>query len=299
MGNVCDSCPGDALNDQDGDGICAGTGFDVPKTGDHDNCPTAANTSQADTDHDGPGDACDVCQSDALNDGDGDGTAPARASAPPRSAIRTTAHPLERQPGELGRRSPGQCLRQLRDERRPGGRRRDTLGDACDPCASDPLNGGDGYCAGAGFLPPKAGDNDNCPVSSNPAQTNSDGDARGDVCDNCPLATNPDQANSDADTFGDACDNCRFVTNQDQADADGDGVGNVCDFDTDNDGVDDALDCAPANGTVYAAPVEVRGVSLRYAPTTEISGPAGPGSGPGTTYDIATGLCRDARTPAR
>src|SRR5436309_1056617 len=50
IGNVCDSCPGDALNDQDGDGICAGTGFDVPKTADHDNCPTVANASQADSD---------------------------------------------------------------------------------------------------------------------------------------------------------------------------------------------------------------------------------------------------------
>jgi hypothetical protein len=35
---------------------------------------------------------------------------------------------------------------------------------------------------------------------------NSDGDPRGDVCDNCPLATNPAQTDTDGDGLGDACD---------------------------------------------------------------------------------------------
>src|SRR5206468_4019437 len=45
LGDDCDLCPGDPQNDQDGDGICAGSGFRPPKTADHDNCPGAANPS--------------------------------------------------------------------------------------------------------------------------------------------------------------------------------------------------------------------------------------------------------------
>lgn len=63
--------------------------------------------------------------------------------------------------------------------------------------------------------------------------------------DNCPLASNPDQTDSEdptnghgerGDKVGDACDNCPRVFNTDQLDTDGDGLGNACDPDTDNDG---------------------------------------------------------------
>lgn len=56
IGDACDSCPNDPLNDVDEDGVC----------GDVDNCPTVANSSQSDIDGDGIGDECD-------NDKDGDG----------------------------------------------------------------------------------------------------------------------------------------------------------------------------------------------------------------------------------
>jgi hypothetical protein len=49
IGNACDSCPGDALNDLDGDGVC----------GLVDNCPNTANPAQDDTDGDYIGDACE------------------------------------------------------------------------------------------------------------------------------------------------------------------------------------------------------------------------------------------------
>ncbi|TET96749.1 MAG: hypothetical protein E3J29_05215, partial [Dehalococcoidia bacterium] len=98
---------------------------------------------------------------------------------------------------------------------------------------------------------------DNCPLTFNPNQKDSDGDGSGDACDpdddndglldtvdNCPGVYNPDQANVDShlDDDGDACDpdldgdglsrsqdNCPLHPNPDQADSDGDFLGDVCD----------------------------------------------------------------------
>jgi hypothetical protein len=66
------------------------------------------------------------------------------------------------------------------------------------------------------------------------ADTDLDGVANG--LDNCPVTANPAQTNSDGDARGDACDNCSLVANAAQQDTDNDGYGNICDADINNSG---------------------------------------------------------------
>ena len=134
--------------------------------------------------------------------------------------------------------------------------------DLGDVCTDDPNNDADsdGICVGSGYLPPKTGDNDNCPETPNPDQTNTDvivnppGDALGDACD-------PDDDNDtvmdgdDADLLdpyvcrdldSDSCDDCSVLgqpdVSDDGTDTDADGACNAGDPDDDNDTVLDGDD---------------------------------------------------------
>ncbi len=95
-------------------------------------------------------------------------------------------------------------------------------------------------------------------LGTNPELADTDEDTVGDASDNCPLTANADQLNSDTDAAGNACDddddndsvldegdNCPLVANPDQADTDRNGIGNACDVDTDGDGISDPLDNCP------------------------------------------------------
>ncbi len=102
----------------------------------------------------------------------------------------------------------------------------------------------DGNLVPADTIPDVA---DNCPMTGNQDQANSDSDNMGDACDpdddndgiedgpdDCPLARNPPDVDLDGDGTPDA-----------QSDVDGDGVGDACDPDADGDGVPNAADVCP------------------------------------------------------
>ena len=94
---------------------------------------------------------------------------------------------------------------------------------------------------------------DNCRLTPNRDQHNTDGDADGNACDAFP--TDPtEQDDTDSDGTGDNADNCPTSYNPDQNNTDGDADGDACDAfphdptehqDTDNDGIGDRADRCP------------------------------------------------------
>jgi thrombospondin type 3 repeat protein len=268
VGDACDNCPSlfnVPQDDVDGDlrgGAC-------------DNCPAISNPSQDDTDTDGFGDGCDNCVSvanagqqnldgDALGDAcdpddDNDTIADVADNCP------TVANASQADPDQDGVGSAcDNCPNASNLEQTDGDT--DGFGDACDNCAgiSNP-NQLDGDSDNVGNVC------DNCPAVSNNDQLDGDSDNVGNVCDNCPAVSNTGQVDGDSDTVGDVCDNCSAVSNTGQDDFDADNLGDACDPDDDNDGANDASDCAPLNATASTPPVEAGGVQLSKVGGTTVA----------------------------
>ena len=96
-------------------------------------------------------------------------------------------------------------------------------------------------------------DDDNCDLVPNPAQTDLDGDDRGDACDR----------DRDGDDFDDGFDNCPTVYNLEATDVNGDGLVND-QLDRDRDGIGTA--CDPDEPAIGAPPPPRPGTPDRSRP---------------------------------
>jgi hypothetical protein len=252
VGDACDPCPGDSLNDPDLDGLCATV----------DNCPTASNPLQDDADTDALGDACDNCPglaNPAQLDFDADGSGDVCDADDDNDGYAD----LDESTG---------C---------------DPASDPFDPLSVPEDNDGDGSCD---TLDPDD-DNDAVADGEDAAPFDAlvCRDLDGDFCDDCSAGQGADTANDGPDFEGDGlcdigdpdddndlvdddkdsapfdptvcrdqdldtCDDCSAGTGADTAndgpDFEGDGLCDAGDPDDDNDGyldVDETTLCSPTS----------------------------------------------------
>jgi hypothetical protein len=232
IGDVCDVCPADRKNDRDNDGICAGIGFQFPKTGDKDNCPEMYNPRQDDWDGIPPGNACDPeylldpnSTDPTFADPDGDnlsdaeefyyGTDPYLADSDYDNQkdgyeilVLFTSPIVSDTDSDGYFDGDDNCPTVFSENQNDSDR--DNTGDVCDLCPADQKNDQDldGYCKGNGYLPPKLGDRDNCPSVHNLNQFDWDRFPPGNACDPeyllDPNSTDPRFADPDGDNLSDA-----------------------------------------------------------------------------------------------
>lgn len=87
-----------------------------------------------------------------------------------------------------------------------------------------------GYSGLGAEIPSDLGHKVNIRVTALQTILDSDQDGIADENDNCPLTFNPDQSDVDGDGVGDVCDNCVETPNSDQLDSNGNGIGDACDY---------------------------------------------------------------------
>jgi len=152
-GDACDPCPFDALDDIDGDGLCAN----------EDNCPEVSNTGQSNMDGDPFGDACDNCpltnapnNLDLDQDGLGDVCDNCPAIANPGQEDEDLDHD-----GDVCDNCPSTSNPDQFDADGDG------VGSACDTCIDEDHDG-------FGSLTATSCAVDNCTYVSNPDQADSD-----------------------------------------------------------------------------------------------------------------------------
>jgi len=203
-GDVFEQCDGD--KDGIGDECDAETDSDSDdEPDDEDNCPCVQNERQEDVDHDNVGDLCDNCRH--------------TVNAPQTNSDED----------DLGDACDNCLLMNNNDQTDVDS---DEVGDTCDNCPlvfnatqldSEIAAGPDGACGTDDDHSTLFGPDGDCGTLDDQI-----GDGHGDSCDNCRLTVNEEQTDTDADGVGDDCDNCAMDFNPDQADADSDGTGDVC-----------------------------------------------------------------------
>ena len=223
--------PGTTFVDSDGDGEGDTTDADIDGDGvlNDDDAFDTDPTETTDTDGDGTGDNSD-------NDIDGDGVAN-NDDLFPRNPFETIDTDRDGVGNNEDDDDDGDGVSDAQEEQNGSDPlNRDTDGDGVldnvDQGPTDPDVQFDSDADGVDNMA------DNCPVHYNPAQSNIDGDDRGDACDN---DADGDNTPNDTDAFP--------FDESEQTDTDGDGTGNNADDDDDGDGVSDDDDAFPTDET--------------------------------------------------
>jgi len=282
--NEGDDCDTDADNDgipDKSESAVPGVFVVIPVSSGGDNCPLVHTYNQNDFDGDGIGDECDV-------DADGDGFG--NASRTPDSNIiydgrtGTQIGPYsDLEPLPFGAIRGGDC-----DDGNslvyPG--TTDCVGSADFQLAPGSKTSSSSSCDATSATADCDLDgltrSQELALGSDPAAADTDGDSVKDGADNCALTPNADQRDTDGDGLGDACDtdadgdgiadkilgtktgfvqsynaippsggdNCPLVRNPGQTNLDGDGLGDACDPDTDGDGFGNSNQ-TPLVNTIY------------------------------------------------